>query len=184
MKKNYTICLYGASSEEIASIYISKGEELGRQIASRGHRMIFGGGSTGLMGACARGMSQKGGTIISIIPDFMKDYEGLYEDATRIIYTQSMDRRKEVMEANADAFIIAPGGIGTLDEFFQVLTLISLDRKISPIVIFNVNGYYDKLIDVIETGIKEGFIRDSIRHLFYVTDDANEALNYIELATD
>lgn len=127
--KNITICIYGAASDNIDKIYKTNGEELGREIARRGHTLLFGSGACGLMGACARGAESLGGNIVGVMPAFMEEYEGIYRNCTERIITETMAERKSIMEERSDAFIITPGGIGTLDEFFQILTLVDLDRK-------------------------------------------------------
>lgn len=178
--KNLTICVYGAANQNIDPIYIEQTEILGRELASHGHSMIYGGGGTGLMGAAARGVSSANGKIISVLPHFMKDYEGLYEDYTEIIRTETMAQRKEIMEERADAFIVLPGGIGTMDEFFQAITLVALDRKSAPIVLFNIDGYYDSIITFIEEGIAKGFINHQVRELCMVRNQAEEVIDAIE----
>ena len=175
-----TICMYGAASDNIDSFYITETEKLGEEIAQRHHRLIYGGGATGLMGACARGAARKGGTIIGVVPGFMNEMEPINSNCTEIIHTETMGERKQIMEDNADAFVIAPGGVGTLDEFFQILTLTELRRKSAPIVLFNTNGFYDDLISFIYVGIEKGFIREGVRELFHVCNTAPEAMDMIE----
>ena len=179
MKKK-KICIYGAASNKIDSSFIWQGEELGRLIAVHGHTMIYGGGATGMMGACARGVTEGNGILIGVIPDFMKDYEELYDQCTKMIRTHTMSGRKELMEKLADAFVITPGGIGTMDEFFQALTLAYLDQKKAPIIIFNINGFYDSLLEYIEQGIRKGFIQERVRELFVVKNKPLDVLAAID----
>ena len=114
------VTLYGSASDRIDRAYIEGVEELGRAIANRGHTMVFGAGSTGLMGAAARGMHKGGGRIIGVTPHFMHTLEPVSTLCTELIATETMAERKTIMEEKADAFIITPGGLGTLDEFFQI----------------------------------------------------------------
>ena len=179
-----TICMYGAASDNIDSIYITETEKLGEEIAQRQHRLIYGGGASGLMGACARGAARMGGTIIGVVPRFMNEMEPINSNCTEIIHTETMGERKQIMEDNGDAFIIAPGGVGTLDEFFQILTLAELKRKTAPIILFNINGFYNDLISFINVGIEKGFIRSHVRELFHVCDTAPGILNLIEQMLD
>lgn len=174
------ICVYGAASNNVNEIYIAKTEELGREMAKRGHSLIYGGGSTGMMGAVARGVHQEGGEIISVVPTFMETFEPLFEDYTEMIKTDSMAERKVVMEKNADVFIITPGGIGTYDEFYQILTLSHLNRNDAPIVIYNLNGYYDETVAVIDKGVKEGFISKDVYDNFTVETELDKLFEYIE----
>ncbi len=178
--KRITICMYGAASDRIDQNYITAVEALGREIGKRNHKLIYGGGASGLMGACARGVSEAGGSVIGVVPCFMSSYEPIFEGCTETIKIETMGQRKQIMEDNADAFIIVPGGIGTFDEFFQVLTLRELDRLDEPIVLFNVDGFYDSLIQVIDECIGKGFIREKVRKLFSVCADSKEALDVIE----
>ena len=143
------ITLYGSASDRIDSAYIEGVEALGRAIAKRGHTMVFGAGSTGLMGAAARGMHAARGHIIGVTPHFMHTLEPISTLCTELIATETMAERKTIMEEKADAFIITPGGLGTLDEFFQILTLKILGRHDKPIVLYNINGYWDSLLGVI-----------------------------------
>lgn len=174
------ICLYGASSDEIAPEYIRLTEDLGRKMGARGHALIFGGGNAGLMGAAARGMTETGGEIIGIAPSFFNVDGVLYPRCTQFIYTETMRERKFEMEEHADAFIIAPGGIGTFEEFFEALTLKQLGRHNKPIALFNVGGYYDDMIALIDKAISEHFMKDVCRELLHAFDDADAMLDYIE----
>jgi hypothetical protein len=178
--KQLTICMYGAASDGIHEKYVTAVEELGRTIARHHHKLIFGGGATGLMGACARGVSEAGGELVGVVPNFMSEYEQIFEGCTEFIKSETMAQRKEIMEDNADAFVIVPGGIGTFDEFFQVLTLRELDRLDDPIVLLNVDGFYDSLIQVIHDGIETGFIRPKVQYLFSVCNTSEEAIQAIE----
>ncbi len=180
--KNIVICMYGAASDTIDSSYIAEGEALGRLIAEHGHSIIYGGGGTGMMGAFARGVNEKDGKIVGVIPDFMGAYESLYNNCTELITTRSMAERKEIMEDNADAFVIGPGGVGTMDEFFQIITLADLERTTSPIILFNIDGFYDGIIQFINNGILQGFIRPGILDLFSVGNTAEQVLQLIESA--
>ena len=177
-KKN--ICLYGAASSNIDDRFLQEGERLGKEIGRRGHALIYGGGATGMMGACAEGVYSAGGDLTGVAPSFMSEYELLNTDKGRLIFTKTMDERKKIMEDMADAFIICPGGIGTMDEFFQILALVSLNRKIAPIILYNIDGYYDDLISFIDQAIKKGFIRAGVKNLFQVSSSPEDALNSIE----
>lgn len=174
------ICVFGASSDTIDKIYITMTEELCEKMAKKGHGLVFGGGARGVMGASARGEKKGGGKIIGVVPSFFKVDGTIYEECDEYIYTETMRERKGIMEERADAFIIAPGGIGTYEEFFEVFTLKQLARHNKPIVIFNINGYYDAIISALETAEKENFIRPMTMSLFEVYDTADEVLDYIE----
>lgn len=174
------ICLYGASSDEIDRAFILRTESLGEKMGKRGHALIFGGGAAGLMGAAARGMTRAGGEIIGVAPSFFNVDGVLYEKCTEFIYTDTMRERKFEMEDRADGFIIAPGGIGTFEEFFEVLTLKQLGRHNKPIALFNVEHYYDDILDLMEKAIAGNFMKPDCRKLVHAFTDENKMLDYIE----
>lgn len=175
-----TICVYGAASDRINAEFIECTEKLGRLIGERGHRIIYGAGASGLMGAVARGMQAAGGHIIGVTPHFMHKFEPVF-DCTEIIETKTMSERKNTMEAKADAFIVVPGGVGTFDEFFQILTLKELGQLGNkPIVIFNINGYFNELYDAMLTSQAKGFLRDSVIDMFVVCDTAEKVIEETE----
>ena len=174
------ICMYGASSTDLDKIYYDAAEHLGRRIAARGHGLVFGGGAQGLMGATARGLAAGGGRITGIAPRFFDKPGILYKECSEFIFTDTMRERKELMERLSDAFIMAPGGIGTYEEFFEVLTLKQLGQLNKPIAVFNVNGYYDLLLRLLEDTASKGFMKASCLDILGIFDDADEMLDYIE----
>ncbi|MBR0366645.1 MAG: TIGR00730 family Rossman fold protein [Clostridia bacterium] len=176
------ICLFGAASELIDERYMKRVEALGETLAKRGHTMIFGAGGTGLMGAAARGIKRVGGKVIGVIPEFFREeaVEVIFDDCDEIIYTDSMHERKRVMEDEADAFIITPGGIGTFEEFFEVLTLKQLGRHKKPIAIYNLNGYFDGLFKLLEGAINGRFLNTECRSLYTFSDNVEDIFDYIE----
>ena len=178
------ICVYGASSETIDKVFLDSTYDLAVAMAKRGHTLVYGGGGFGVMGACAKGMSDKGGKIVGIAPSFFTVDGVLFENCTEFIYTETMRERKKILEERSDAFIIAPGGIGTLDEFFEILTLKQLERHNKPIAIFNVRGFYDEMIDMLYKMTEKNFMRPKSLDLFKVFDDANEMLDYIQHYND
>lgn len=176
------ICIFGAASAHIDEIYIKKVEELGEKLAKRGHSLVFGAGATGLMGAAARGVKRGGGFIHGVIPKFFIDesVELIFDDCDLTTYTQTMSERKKTMEDEADAFIITPGGIGTFEEFFEVLTLKQLGRHDKPIVIYNIANYYDGLEKFMKTVAERKFITFNCYEMYSYFDGAEEILDYIE----
>ena len=174
------ICIYGASSNIIDKVYIEETEELGEKLAKRGHGLVFGAGAEGVMGASARGVERGGGKIIGIAPGFFNVDGMIFENCTELIRPDTMRERKKMLEEMSDAFIMAPGGIGTFDEFFEIITLKQLSRHTKAIAIFNVNNYFDDLLAMMEKGIKEEFIKEECRELYRVYDNADEMLDYIE----
>ncbi len=176
------ICVFGAASPTIDAMYISRVEELGAQMALRGHSLVFGGGANGLMGAAARGVRSKNGRIVGVIPSFFNNeqVEAICDFCDELVYTETMRERKQIMEDRADAFIVVPGGIGTFEEFFEVLTLKQLCRHNKPIAVYNIGGYYNELHAVMEQAIKKNFIRENCSQLYKFSDDPDEILKYVE----
>lgn len=181
------ICIFGAASPQIDELYIKEVEDLAEKLAKRGHDLVFGGGSHGLMGAAARGTHRGGGKVYGVIPKFFRKekIEDLYEECDRFFYTDTMANRKAKMEELADAFIVTPGGIGTFEEFFEVLTLKQLGRHKKPIAVFNINGYYYGIMALMHNGVEEFFLRENCQLLYKVfEEDEDEAvIAYVE-ATD
>ena len=174
------ICVYGASSDIIDKEFITEGELLGEKMAKRGHSLVFGGGASGLMGAVARGVSRGNSDIIGVAPSFFNVDGVLFDKCTEFIYTETMRERKQTMEDLADAFIVTPGGIGTFEEFFEILTLKQLSRHNKPIAILNTNGYYDDMKSLMLTAASKNFMRNETLELYKFFTDADILLDYIE----
>lgn len=174
------ICLYGASSNAIAKSYINPTEELGAKIAERGHTLIYGGGGAGLMGAAARGVYSRGGRIIGVVPSFLNVDGILFDNCNEMIFTETMRERKQLMEEKSDAFVMVPGGLGTFDEFFEILTLKQLGRHSKPVAVFNINGYFDSLIEQLKNAVHKQFMNPESFELCFFTDSGDKLLNYLE----
>lgn len=174
------ICVYGSASDEIARVYLETGERLGAEMARRGHTMVFGAGACGMMGAAARGVTAQKGHMLGIVPSFFNVDGVLYDKCDELVYTETMRERKQRMEDSADGFIMTAGGIGTFEEFFEILTLKQLGRHDKPIVILNTNGYYDSLLDTLRRAMDEKFVKDKTSELYFVTDSIADALDYLE----
>ncbi len=175
------ICVYGASSKTIDKKYIDQIELLGETLAKRGHGLVFGGGKNGAMGASARGAIRGGAKrVLGISPKFF-DVDGvLFENCTELVFTDTMRQRKKLLEEYADAFIIAPGGIGTFDEFFEILTLKQLAQHNKPMVIFDVDGYYKPLIELMQNAVDGEFMNQATMELYFYTSSIEEVFDYIE----
>lgn len=178
-----TICVFGAASKIIDEKYIKPVEALGEFLAKNGNNLVFGSGSTGEMGAVARGFKKGGGKTHGVVPKFFDDGLADFVDynCDKMTFTETMRERKAVMEDEAEAFIIVPGGIGTFEELFEVLTLKQLGRHRKPIAIYNIDGYYDNLVSAISYGVETRFIRMSCDRLFkvFAVDELEEMLDYL-----
>lgn len=174
------LCLYGASSNLINKKYIEATEKLGEEMAKRGHTLVFGGGANGLMGAAARGATKAGGEILGISPKFF-DVDGvLYDKCTEFIYTETMRERKQLLEDMSEGFIVAPGGPGTFDELFETLALRQLGLHNKPIAVFNINGYYNPLGEMLKNAFDGNFMTKEILELAPLISDEIELLKYLE----
>lgn len=162
----FALCVFCGARDGASPVYRALAEEVGRRIAQRGWTVVYGGGDVGLMGALAGGALDAGGKVIGIIPRALLRQEQGKHEVTRLEIVESMALRKERMIAISDAFVALPGGLGTLDEVFEVLTLrqIGLHRK--PIGLLDHDGYFASLLAAIETMAEQGFVaREHIDHL-------------------
>ena len=176
------ICIFGAASNKIDKKYIDDCYELAKTLAKRGHELVFGAGGEGLMGAAARGFKDGGAKIHGVIPYFFEEngYEAIFKGCDELTRTDTMAERKKIMEDNADAFIIVAGGIGTFEEFFEVLTLKQLGRHKKAIAVYNPYGYYDELNAYLEKTIAQKFVNEECRALYKTLDSQEELIAYIE----
>lgn len=174
------ICVYGSSSDEINKEYITTVEHFGEEMAKRGHTLVYGGGAQGLMGAAARGVTRGGGKIVGVSPTFFKVDGVLYDKCTEMVFTETMRERKQIMEDRSDAFVMTPGGIGTYEEFFEVLTLKQLNRHQKAIAILNIRGYYDNMAELMERTARENFMKPETMELYKFFTDPKEILDYFE----
>ncbi len=174
------ICVYGASSKTIDAQFTDAGHALGYLLAQHGYGLVFGGGDNGMMGAVARGAHDGGGRIIGIAPRFFNVDGVLYPHCDELIYTETMRERKQKMEDLSDAFIVSPGGIGTFEEFFEILTLKQLGRTKKPLVILNTAGYYDDMLNMMRHTVESNFMSAQTFDLIAVVNTPEQAIDYIE----
>ncbi|MBQ6465347.1 MAG: TIGR00730 family Rossman fold protein [Oscillospiraceae bacterium] len=172
------ICVFGASGHELDRAYFDAAAELGRLLGRQGHTLVFGAGDRGLMGACAHAAAAEGAEIIGVAPRFFDEPGILYQSCSRLILTETMRERKALMEELAEAFIVMPGGIGTLEEFFEVLTLRQLGRHSKPIALLNTCGCYDALLTLLQRTARERFMSADCLSLFALCPDPSSALAY------
>ena len=171
MKK---ICVFCGSSMGFDKRYEEAAARLGDVLADNGCTLYYGGGSVGLMNVIANRMLSRGSEVVGVMPDFLLAHEIGPDGITRMIPTQTMAERKEILIHEADAFIAMPGGFGTLDEFSEVVVADQLRLIEKPIALYNTLGYYDDLVRWIDRGVKDGFIRGDHYKNVIVTDDPKE----------
>ncbi len=170
------VCVYCGSSFGGRAAYRDAAETLGRHLAEAEIRLIYGGGGVGLMGALAEAVLNAGGRVTGIIPDFLDRAEVALEGVTELIRTDTMHERKFQMAEMADGFVVLPGGLGTLDETFEILTWKQLQLHDKPIILVNVDGYWDHFVHLVEHQVREGFVRERYLHLFRIVEGPGEVI--------
>lgn len=174
------ITVYAASSGQVPDKYIDMARQLGTVMAQAGHTLINGAGRTGLMGATADAVLSAGGKAIGVIPQFMIDQGWQHPGMAQLVVTKDMHERKEIMAERSDACIALPGGVGTLEELLEVITWKQLGIYLKPIVILNVDGYYDALLTQLEKAVDEYFMRGEHRRIWQIAATAEEAVRLAE----
>lgn len=174
------IGVFCASSDRIADSYAATAAELGRELAARGHGLIYGGGNTGLMGHVARATHAAGGTVVGYIPARLMAIEGrAFDIADELVVTDTMHERKVGIFGRADAFVILPGGIGTLEEFLEIVTLRHLGYHHKPIVLLDDDGFYRTLVRFLDETVERGF-SPPLGRLYHVASSVSEALGWLD----
>ena len=172
------ICIFGASGNELAKKYFDAARSLGELMAEGGHTLVYGGGSTGLMGACAEGVMARGGKTLGIAPRYFDEGDFLRKDYGDFLFTDTMAERKTLMLELAEAFIVLPGGTGTMDEFFETLTLKQLGKQPKALVLLNTLGYYDPLNALLRGMVDKGFTGQSALEMISLCATPEEALSH------
>lgn len=178
--KDKTICVYGASSATIDTAYNADAYRLGELLAQEGASIICGGGRAGLMAAITDGVLSEGGKAYGVLPQFMIDAKWQHPGLTETVVTETMHERKMLMATRASGAVALPGGVGTFDELFEIITWRQLGLFNHPLAILNTNNYYEPLINMISEGVKKHFINDSVFALFEVADTPEEVVEYIK----
>lgn len=171
------IVVFCGSSTGADPVHARTAETLGAALHERGIGLVYGGGDVGLMGVVADAVMQRGGEVIGVIPGFLKDREVAHKGISRLIVTGSMHERKQCMHELADAVIALPGGFGTLDELFELLTWKQLGLHRQPIGLLNVNGYFDHLVAQMDHMMAQGFLAPQHRASLIVGTAVNELLD-------
>jgi len=179
-----TVCVYCSSSSKLSSVYYDAATRLGELFAEADIKLVFGGGKNGLMGTMADRMLQMGGKATGIIPGFMCDEGWQHEGLTELKVVETMHQRKAMMAEMSDAAVALPGGIGTLDELFEIITWKQLGLFNKPIVILNTNNYFRHLVDMLHVAASENFLRDVHRQIWQVVDTPEEVIPAIKNAIE
>ncbi len=174
------ICVFCASSSTLAQRWLDLATDTGAELAKRGHRLVSGGGRVGMMGAVADGARSAGGHTLGVIPQSLVDREVADTAADELIITPDMGTRKTVMIEHSDAFLTLPGGLGTLDELFEVLTTATLDLHHKSIVLLDLDGFYSGLLSWLGQLAETAFVRPAALDRLIVVDSITAALDAIE----
>src|SRR5713101_7876457 len=177
-----SICVYCAAGPGKVPGFMDAASSFGRALAENGIRLVYGGGSVGLMGALADSVLDNGGMVTGVIPDFLVNREHMLVRVQERIITRDMHERKRVMFERADAFVALPGGIGTLEELVEQLTWAQLGRHKKPILLANIKGFWDSLIDVFAHMDRSGFIYDGGQLTYLVVDDVEKIVPALRAA--
>jgi len=170
------VCVFCASSSKVDESYLRPAYELGTLLAQEGITLVYGGGAVGLMGAIANGALSRGGRVVGVIPAFMVEREWAHKGVSDLMIVQSMNERKELMRAQADALVALPGGSGTLEELLEAISLKRLGLYLGPIVILNTCGFFDPLLQLLERCITERFMDPRHRQMWTVVNEPPEVL--------
>lgn len=179
MNQIKNVCVYSASSTKIAPVYFAAAEELGRLLAKRGINLINGAGSIGLMAATSNAALQAGGTVTGVIPRFMVEQGWHHLGLTRLVETETMHERKQLMAQMSDAVIALPGGCGTMEELLEIITWKQLGLFLNPIIVLNIDGFYDPLLEMLQRAIDGRFMRPEHRGIWQVATTPEEAVELL-----
>ncbi len=166
-----SVCVYCGSRDGAAPEYAQAAEETGQMLATNGWRLVYGAGDVGLMGRVANAVQAAGGATFGVIPTHLMDWEVGKRDLNTFVVTETMHERKKVMFMNADAVVVMPGGAGSLDEFFEALTWRQLGLHEKPIILLNIDGFWDPLCDLLQHVVDNGFAGDNILSFVDVVED-------------
>lgn len=178
-----SVCLFCGSSDTAHPDYIAAAREFGTVVARAGWRLVYGGGGVGLMGASARAAHEAGGRVLGVMPAFLRSRERLFDEVETVVVT-SMHERKILMYDQSDAYVVAPGGVGTLEEVVELLSWKRLDLHSKPIIFINTNGFWETFFALMEHSVAEGMTPPSFLQAWQVCDTAAEAMALLEQADD
>lgn len=174
------ICVYCGSSSGNNENILSQAVLLGEKFCERGHRLVYGGSSLGIMGALADSVMKNGGEVTGVIPKNLFKKEVAHRGITSLITVDGMHQRKSIMADRADAFLALPGGFGTLEELFEIITWNQIGLINKPVVLYNFEGYFQSLIDMIDHAVETGFIKPDNRKILHVAETPEECLQFCE----
>lgn len=175
-----SVTIYCSSSNKLADFFLDAARELGRAVAGEGWTLIYGGNAVGMMGTLADAARSAGGKVVGVTPQLFLDKAVADQNCHELIVTENMRDRKAVMESRADAFIALPGGLGTLEEFFEIVCGRQLGYHNKPIVLLNIAGFYDPLLAMIDHAAGLNFVRPRARELYHVATSVAAAIDRLK----
>jgi uncharacterized protein (TIGR00730 family) len=173
------VTVYCSSSRHVDQVYFNAATQLGHAIAFNNWKLVYGGNDLGLMGALANAARDAGGEVIGITPRLLVDLGATDEKCDELIVTETMRQRKELLETRGDAFITLPGGLGTLEEIFEIIVGRVLGFHSKPIVLLNIAGFFDPLLTMLDHGIEQKFIKARTREHWHVASTVEQAISYL-----
>jgi uncharacterized protein (TIGR00730 family) len=180
MTKNKAVCVFCGASNAVDKKFLDIGAEFGKLLAARGVTLVYGGGDCGVMGAIANSTMKQGGHVTGVFPVSLRNIENEHQSLTEIIIVNTMHERKQNMFDRSDAFIVFPGGFGTMDEMFEILTWKQLLLHDKPVIIFNYKGYWDPLIALMKNIIEQKFAKAEVATYYHVVNELEEILDILQ----
>jgi len=178
-----SVCVYCGASASADDLYQNSASELGSKMAKADLQLIYGGGASGLMGMTANAVLDNGGEVTGVFPEFLSKFETPHKGLTEIHIVESMHLRKQKMAELSDCFVVMPGGFGTLEEFFEILTWRQLQLHDKPVFLVNLNGYWDPMLEMLNRIFEEKFARETHRSCFAIVDTVDDLIDAIKVAS-
>lgn len=183
MNNSKSVCVFCGASNDVDKKFLDIGAEFGELLAKRDTTLVYGGGDCGVMGAVANSTMKHGGHVTGVFPVSLRNIENEHQNLTEIIIVNTMHERKQNMFDRSDAFIVFPGGFGTMDEMFEIITWKQLLLHDKPVIIFNYQGYWDPLVKLMHNIIENGFAKAEVATFFHVVDELEEIMDVLETSS-
>ncbi|MEM7172195.1 MAG: TIGR00730 family Rossman fold protein [Pseudomonadota bacterium] len=179
MPEPFSLCVFCGASSAVDQTHLQLAQEVGRTAAKRGMTIVFGGGRVGLMGHMADSALDHGGHVVGIIPQHLEDWEVGHQGTSEYHVVDSMHTRKKMMFDRSDAFCVLPGGLGTLDETFEMITWKQLKLHSKPIILLNYNNYWDPLLMLIDHQVRNGYMHGSVEQLVTIAESCDQVFDLL-----
>lgn len=179
MSQKKSVCVFCGASNNVPKKFLDIGTAFGKLMAARNTTLVYGGGDCGVMGTVANAVMKEGGQAIGVFPASLRNIENEHQSLSEIIIVNSMHERKQLMFERSDAFVVLPGGCGTMDEMFEIITWKQIKLHTKPIIIFNYEHYWDPLIALLDNIIDNGFAKPETRDYYKVVDRVEDILDVL-----